>query len=187
MRRSVLILILLLVIPTLRTAPARAQSDSTAVTTPASPRETSSPGKSAGVFSRGSKRAGIYGGAGSTLGNTYVILGAGIGYYIYDGLEVGIDGEGWLFQDPTIWKISPQIRYTVWQFGALRPYIGAFWRRTFVEDPYDDVDSWGGRGGITYARGRGYVGAGMVYERFDGDFGEDSDIWYPEISFSMYF
>jgi hypothetical protein len=27
----------------------------------------------------------------------------------------------------------------------------------------------------------------MVYERFEDDFGSDNDVWYPEISFSLFF
>jgi hypothetical protein len=165
---------------------AAAQPDSTAVAAPQSsaPRATPS---AAGPFARGKVRGGLYGGAGSTLGSTYFILGGGLGYYVYDGLEVGADFEGWLFQDPSIWKLSPQVRYTVWQLGALRPYVGAFWRRTWVGDPFEDFNSWGGRGGLVYARGRGFAGVGMVYERFDQDVDGDRGIWYPEISFSVYF
>ncbi|RKZ12666.1 hypothetical protein DRQ53_14495 [bacterium] len=172
------------------TAPAQAQADSTTVSADTTPPPAKAPAKAAsaaGPFARGSKRGGIYGGAGSTLGNTYVILGVGLAYFIHDGLEIGVDAEGWLFQDPTIWKVSPQVRYTVWQMGKMRPYVGAFWRRTFVSDPYDDVNSWGGRAGLTYASGRGYAGVGVVYEKFDDDFGTDSDSWYPEVSFSVYF
>lgn len=164
-----------------------AQTDSTATVESAPPPAAPKAPSKAGPFARGNKRVGVYGGAGSTLGQTYFILGGGASFFVADGLEVGADFEGWLFQDPTIWKLSPQIRYTVWQTGALRPYVGAFWRRTFVGDPYDDYNSWGGRGGITYAKGRGFVGAGMVYERFDGDVGDDNDVWYPEISFSLMF
>ena len=167
--------------------PTWAQSDSTSVSAP--PPEPARAPSAAGPFARGKKRVGLYGGAGSTLGNTYFILGGGLGFYVYDGLEVGADFEGWLFQDPTIWKLTPQVRYTLWQLRILRPYVGGFWRRTFVSDPFDDVNSWGGRAGIIYAKGRGYAGIGMVYERFANDFGDgdDNDFWYPEISFSLYF
>lgn len=167
--------------------PARAQSDSTSVVSGTPAPQPARSASAAGPFARGKVRGGIYGGAGSTLGNTYMILGGGLGYYLYDGLEVGADFEGWILQSPTIWKLSPQIRYTVWQLGALRPYVGAFWRRTWVGEPYDDFNSWGGRGGVVYAKGRGFAGAGMVYERFEDDVAGDSGIWYPEVSFSVYF
>ena len=164
-----------------------AQSDSTPVSASTPAPQPAKEKPAPGPFARGHKRVGLYGGAGSTLGNTYFILGGGVGYYLFDGLELGIDGEGWLFQDPTIWKVTPQVRYTVWQMGALRPYLGAFWRRTYVSDPYDDVNSWGGRAGLLYSQGKGFAGVGVVYEHFEEDFGGESDSWYPEISFSVYF
>jgi hypothetical protein len=141
----------------------------------------------AGPFAQGRKRLGFFGGAGSTLGQTYAIIGGGFGYFVADGLEVGASFEGWILQDPTIWKLTPEVRYTVWQSPRFQPYVGAFWRRTFVGDPFDDVSSWGGRGGLVYRSGKGYAGVGMVYERFDGDLGEDQDTWYPEFSFALYF
>jgi hypothetical protein len=172
-------------------APAQTQTqteEETTVETPPPPAKAPKAPSAAGPWARGKKRVGFYGGAGSTLGQTYFILGGGAGFMVTDGLEVGADFEGWLFQDPTIWKLSPQVRYTIWQLGALKPYVGAFYRWTWVSgDFFEDYNSWGGRAGITYARGRGFVGAGMVYERFEGDFGSDNDVWYPEISFSVFF
>jgi hypothetical protein len=142
----------------------------------------------AGPFAQGRKRGGIYGGAGSTLGQTYGIIGGGLGYFVADGLEVGADFEGWVFQSPTIWKLSPQLRYTVWQLGALKPYVGAFYRWTWVSgNNFDDYTSWGGRAGAFYSKGRGFAGVGVVYERFNEDLGNDSDVWYPEFSFSIMF
>jgi hypothetical protein len=158
------------------------QTDDTSVEqAPPPPPKTPS---AAGPFAQGRKRGGIYGGAGNTLGHTYFILGGGLGYFVADGLEVGADFEGWLFQDPYIWKLSPQVRYTVWQLGALKPYVGGFYRWTWVSD--ETYNSWGGRAGLMYSRGRGFAGVGMVYERFESDFG-DTDVWYPEISFSIFF
>jgi hypothetical protein len=189
--RMILVLALAASVLALNSAPAQAQAetqtDDTSVETTPPPPPPKAPAK-AGVFSQGRKRGGIYGGAGSTLGNTYFILGAGLGFFVLDGLEVGADVEGWLFQSPTIWKISPQVRYTVWQLGALKPYVGAFYRWTWInDDAYDTVNSYGGRAGLIYAKGRGFAGVGVVYERFEDSFSGDSDVWYPEISFSVFF
>lgn len=189
MRIALICLLALAVVVPTAPAPARAQTDSTSVAAPPPEpaRSAARTPSAAGPFAQGRVRGGVYGGAGSTLGQTYFILGGGLGYYVYDGLEVGADFEGWLFQDPTIWKLSPQVRYTVWQLGALRPYVGAFWRRTWVGGSFDDFNSYGGRAGLVYAKGRGFAGVGMVYERFDVDVAGDRDIWYPEVSFSLYF
>jgi hypothetical protein len=141
----------------------------------------------AGAFAQGRKRVGFYGGAGSTLGQTYVVLGGGVSYFVADGLDAGADFEGWILQDPTIWKLTPQVRYTLWQSPRLQPYVGIFYRRTFIGDPYDDYNSYGGRGGIFYRHGKGYAGVGAVYERFTDDIAGDHGIWYPEVSFALTF
>ena len=141
----------------------------------------------AGAFGQGRKRVGFYGGAGSNFGHTYMILGIGAGYYLLDGLEVGLEFEGWLLQSPQFYKLAPQVRYVFWQLRPVLPYVGAFYRKTWVTDDFPDTDSWGGRAGIAYSRGRGYVAIGAVYERFIDDVYTDTDHWYPEIAFWLSF
>ena len=146
------------------------------------------PGPDPGPFEKGRIRVGLYGGAGSTYNQTYVILGAGVGYYVLNGLEVGADVEGWLFQDPNIWKVTPQVRYVLWQISPIRPYVGAFWRQTYVDDPWSDYDSWGARGGIAYRKGGNYLAVGAVYEKFNDYTGPGDDyVIYPEIAFWVSF
>jgi hypothetical protein len=142
----------------------------------------------AGFFAQGRKRVGGFAGFGRTFNQNYLILGVGAGYYVVDGLEVGGAVEGWLLQSPTIWKITPEARYTVWQIKNLHPVVGAFWRRTFVTD-YPDYSSWGGRAGLLYRRGRGFAGLALIYERLSDCDSElfDCDVWYPEFAFSLYF
>jgi hypothetical protein len=142
---------------------------------------------SAGFFAQGRKRVGMYGGAGNTLGQTYLILGGGFGYFVLDGLEIGASVEGWLLQSPTIWRLTPEVRYTVWQLKRLSPFAGAFYRWNFVGDPFEDVNSYGGRLGLLYRSGKGFAGVAAVYEHFIDDLGDDSGIWYPEVSFSIFF
>lgn len=140
-----------------------------------------------GPFAQGKGRVGFYGGAGSNFGRTYLIIGGGGGYFLADGLEIGADIEGWLFEEPTQWKLSPQIRYVVWQAEPVRPYVGAFWRQTFMGEPYDDFSSYGGRGGIAYRSGRNYLAIGIVYEKFNDCVSGDCDSWYPEFGFWLSF
>jgi hypothetical protein len=141
-----------------------------------------------GPFAKGKVRVGLYAGAGSTYDKTYFILGAGVGYYLLNGLEAGVDLEGWLFSTPDFWKVTPQIRYVVWQMSPIRPYVGAFWRKTFVESPYPDWDSWGGRAGVAYRRGGNYLAVGVVYEKYNDyqGLGDDYSI-YPEFAFWLSF
>jgi hypothetical protein len=157
-------------------------------TPPPPPPPPSKPKPDPGPFKKGKVRVGFYGGAGNTYNQTYFILGGGLGYYLANGLEVGADVEGWLFKDPNIWKLTPQIRYVVWQMNPIRPYVGAFWRQTYVADPFEDYDSFGARGGVAYRSGGNYLAVGVVYEKFNDYTGIGDDyVIYPEIAFWMSF
>ncbi len=139
----------------------------------------------AGPFAKGSKRANILGGMGSAYGETYLIVGGGFSYFVADGLSVGLAGEGWILQDPTFWKVSPEILYTFWKMKRFKPYAGAFYRKTFMSDPYDNYNSWGGRAGVAYQKGGSFVSLGVVHEMY---LDCDSELWdcsstYPEMSF----
>lgn len=143
----------------------------------------------AGPFAKGSKRVNIVGGIGSNYGETYLIIGGGISYFVADGLSLGLAGEGWILQDPSFWKVSPEARYTFWKMKKFKPYVGAFYRHTFMSDPYDDFDSWGGRAGVTYRKGGSYVSLGVVHEVYldcDTIF-RDCSSTYPEMSFWISF
>jgi hypothetical protein len=160
------------------------QDDQTVSQTAPAPK----PGPDPGPFRKGKIRVGFYGGAGNTYSQTYFILGAGAGYYVLNGLEVGVDVEGWLLNDPNIWKVTPQVRYVLWQMDPIRPYVGAFWRQTYVDDPFRDYDSWGARGGIAYRKGGNYLALGVVYEKFNDSHGIGDDyVIYPEIAFWISF
>jgi hypothetical protein len=158
-----------------------------APTTPeASPTPTAPRRSPAGAFAKGRKRVGLYGGAGSSYSHTYLIIGLGAGYYLLDGFEVGLDFEGWLLHTPQTYKLSPQVRYVFWQLQPILPYVGGFYRKTWVTDGYPDLKSWGGRAGVAYSSGHGYLALGVVYERYVDDVA-DRDDWYPEIGFWLSF
>jgi hypothetical protein len=153
--------------------------------------EPESPGPDFGPFSRGSKRLSILLGTASTGSDTYFILGGGIGYFVVNGLELGLDYEAWLFGDPFIHRLSPGVRYVFGFVPTIKPYVGVFYRHTFVED-YDDFDQWGARAGIFYAprRARVFIGGGAVYERlFDCTSSSvvDCDSVYPELMVGISF
>lgn len=143
-----------------------------------------------GPFAQGKVRVGFYGGVGSTLGNTYALLGAGAGYYLLDGLEAGLDYEAWVGNSPSIQKVTPQLRYVIWQMGNFKPYGGLFYRRTYMGSDWPNYNSWGGRAGLAYQQGGNYVAIGFVHERYiDNDdvrFTDDSQT-YPEIAFWLSF
>jgi hypothetical protein len=142
------------------------------------------------LFGRGRLRLSAYGGAAGALDQTYALLGIGAGYFIANGLEVGVDGEGWFGNDPTIYKVTPQIRYVLYRMERLNPYVGAFYRRTMYEG-ITDLDSYGARvGAYLPLGGRGYAGFGYVFEKLaecDDRIYSSCSSEYPEISFSIGF
>ena len=141
-------------------------------------------------FAGGSMRASVLVGNGYAFNESYLIIGVGFGYFLANGLELGLDGEYWTSSDPGITKISPSVRYVVPTGGSLRPYVGAFYRYTMIEN-YDDLNSTGGRAGIYFVSGKGsYFGAGAVYEKYlscdEAVYHSCSDT-YPEIIFAIAF
>lgn len=140
------------------------------------------------AFSRGSTSLGVVVGSGSFGREDYIILGVGVGYYVLPGLELGIDLQHWFAGDPAITKVSPQIRYVFTRAKVIKPYVGAFYRRTFIAD-LEDADSFGYRAGAYFSAKSGvYIGGGIVYEQYKdcGRFVDCSDT-YPEILFSVSF
>ncbi|MBU1430179.1 hypothetical protein KKF91_06375 [Myxococcota bacterium] len=123
------------------------------------------------AFRAGAKRFNFSAGTAGSFGQRYIIAGGGFGYFLADGLELGIDAEYWFPEEPTVFKLSPQIRYVAYQVKTVQPYLGAFYRRIFMGDgpngeQYEDTGSLGGRAGIYYKSGRGvYMNLGVVYEQ----------------------
>jgi len=141
-------------------------------------------------FTKGSKRFSIMAGSGTTFSSNYMIVGLGAGYYAANGLELGLDGEAWLGGDPDIYKVSPQVTYVVPATSHIRPYIGTFYRRIFI-DGLDDLDTAGVRAGVyIMPGGNWFVGIGAVYESYlnrDDEIHSSSDDLYPEITISFSF
>lgn len=149
------------------------------------------PRRSAGPFARGSVRLSAVIGTGSSYNDTYLILGAGAGYYLLDGLEFGLDYEAWFLAEPVMHRLSPGLRYVLHMVPVIKPYVGGFYRHTFIGSDIEDWNSLGVRGGIYYAppNGRVYVGGGAVYEHLlnCNDTLFDCDDVYPEIFIGVSF
>lgn len=145
------------------------------------------------AFAKNSTSVGVVVGSGSAFDDDYIILGIGVGYYLAEGLELGVDLQRWFSGEPTITKVSPQIRYVFTQVQTIKPYVGAFYRRTSYDDlngrDIDDQDSIGYRAGAYFSsNNRVYIGAGIVYEEFD-DCSRltDCSTTSPEILFTVSF
>ncbi len=141
-------------------------------------------------FSQGRSRFSVVGGNGYAFNESYFVLGVGAGYFVADGLSAGLDVEWWTGGDPGIVKVSPSLLYVFYQVPRVAPYVGAFYRRSYLQD-LEDLNSAGGRAGVYISAGRNtHVGLGMVYESyFDCDestYVSCSDT-YPEVSFTVAF
>lgn len=144
----------------------------------------------AGAFSRGRTHFVVTAGNGYAFDQTYLVLGLGASYYVLDGLNVGLFLESWSGSDPKLVKLTPSLQYVFHQVPVLKPYIGGFYRRTYVSG-LPDINSVGGRAGVYLQAGRNaYLGAGAVYESYldcnTTVYRSCSDT-YPELSFTVAF
>ena len=118
----------------------------------------------AGPFRQGSVRMSIMLGSGTAFKQDYTILGVGLGYYLADGIEAGMDVETWQGNDPRITRLSPQVLYVHQMAGNAKPYAGLFYRRTSISQ-YKDFNDAGARAGLLFLYGRkAYLGVGLAYE-----------------------
>jgi hypothetical protein len=119
----------------------------------------------AGAFSQGRTHFFVGAGSGQAFDESYLVLSVGASYYLFDGLSVGLSYETWTGGDPDMYKITPSVQYVFHQV-PLKPYVGAFYRRTSI-DGLPDLDSVGARAGIYFQAGRNaYFGVGAVYESY---------------------
>lgn len=146
-----------------------------------------------GPFDKGRVRLALGGGSATSLGanKSVIYVALGVGYFVADGFELGLEGEHYFGADPSQSALSPTVRY-IFQLGQVAPYVGAFYRQIFLGDPFEDLASVGARGGVLLLqRGLGYAGVGAVYEQFTSGCEENNldscDRVYPEISFGIAF
>jgi opacity protein-like surface antigen len=120
----------------------------------------------AGGFSKGKTHLVATAGTGYAFDESYLVLGLGASYYLFDGFNVGLFYESWTGSNPKMTKITPSVQYVFYQVQHVKPYVGAFYRRSSI-DGLDDLDSVGGRAGVFLQAGRNaYFGLGAVYESY---------------------
>ena len=144
----------------------------------------------AGVFGKGRTGFVVSGGTGYAFDQSYFVLGLGLTYYVVDGLNVGLFAESWSGNDPHFYKVTPSVQYVFYQVPKVKPYVGAFYRRTYFSS-LPDINSYGGRAGAYIAAGRNaYIGGGVVYESYldcNKSIYRSCSETYPEISFTLAF
>jgi len=144
----------------------------------------------AGAFAKGKMHFAIFGGNGRAFNDNYTVIGASGRYYFANGFSVGLALETWTGGNPDINKLTPSIQYVFYQPKVIKPYIGAFYRRTYIEN-LEDLESTGARAGVFIASGpNAFIGIGGVYESYlncEETIYSKCDDSYPEISFSFVF
>ncbi len=147
-------------------------------------------GLSATPFTAGNARLSIFFGGATAFDRNYSIFGIGGGYFVADGVEVGLDAEEWSGNSPRIEQVSPQARLVFTREGIVQPYAGAFYRRTFIQG-YRDHDTIGARAGAYFLTGRNaYFGAGLAQElhlNCDRTVYSSCSETYPELLFAVIF
>lgn len=119
-------------------------------------------------FAQGRLGVSVVVGTGQTASDSYYTVGAGLNYYLLNGLWLGISGETRQGIHPVTYSASPEIGFVFPVGGPVRPYVGAFASRTWVEN-FRDFDTYGGRAGVLVRMGQGaHMRIGAVYESLRG-------------------
>ena len=120
----------------------------------------------AGAFSAGRTELMVTGGSGYAFNDSYLILGVGAAVYVANGLNVGLSAQHWFGGERSISNVTPSVEYVFYQAPNIKPYVGVFYRRTYIEG-LPDLDSTGLRAGFYVEAGRrNYFGFGLVHQSF---------------------
>ena len=135
-----------------------------------------------GLFSVGHKNFGFSIGQDSAYNNNYTVIGLNANYFPVENLSVGFGYQTWLGSTPSINQITLPLTYHIPLEMMYTPYIGTFYSHTFIEDPYQDYDSYGGKIGLTMQTSQSsYISFGWVHEIYDDGINSESR-GYPEVS-----
>ena len=128
-------------------------------------------------------------GAGLGSAHPYISFGLSFGYYVADGVELGLGGQLFFGAEPRIYQLTPYGTYVFYQFPDFSPYLGAFYREVIIEgEPSLDWRIIGGRAGlIHWGSGRLLIGGGIVVEQFLNCVGDDCQRKYPELQLQISF
>lgn len=148
------------------------------------------PAAAQGMYDQGSLRLSIIGGAGESFDDDYLILGGGVGYFVIDGLELGLNYQYWFSGDPDFHQVEPQLTYVFEHPSSIDPYVGVLYRRLLI-DGLDDLSGIGGRAGVNITLNpRTFLGIGAVYVDYkscDEETYVDCDETYPELTLGFAF
>jgi hypothetical protein len=134
-------------------------------------------------FEKGSTRLSV-GGAGNQNGFGVAF---GAGYFVVDGLELGLDTAFWLGDNGNQLDLMPGVKYVFHKTKRFKPYLGAFFHRiVYSSENRENVNSVGGRAGFYLKGGRHFFGVGVAYEKYLDCEGKQCEQFYPEFSFVIH-
>ena len=139
-------------------------------------------------FDRGRVALALGGGSQTSLGFRYFAIGGGVGYFVLDGVELGLAAQHQFGDGPSISNLRPSLRYIAQPLVGkwpLIPYVGGFYNHWFIGGGNADVDSLGGRAGVLYLSGRLIVGLGVISERCVSECPTSCDDVYPDVTFGF--
>jgi hypothetical protein len=140
-------------------------------------------------FEQGAVRVSAGGGYVFVGEQGYFSVGGSGGYFVLDGLELGVEVMTFLGPQPNITSVSPRITWTIWQIPVVHPYGGGFWSHWFVAQGEPDFDTVGFRFGVQIRAGsRALVSAGVRRElQVPVCYLKGCSSWTPELGFSVMF
>ncbi len=136
-----------------------------------------------GLFSSGNKNFGVTVGTNNSFGNSYTVVGANVNYFVVENLSVGAEYNAFLGDSPSINEVTVPVTYHIPIEGvSYRPYVGAFYNQTYIEDPFKDYNIWGGRIGVSLQTSmNSFMSLGWVQEFSTSDKNREKK-GYPQIS-----
>lgn len=138
-------------------------------------------------FDRGRVNLGLGGGSQTALGYRYFGIGGAVGYFVLDGVELGLGALHQFGDGPSISRVTPAVRYVAQPLvgrSPVIPYTGVFYNHWFIGRGVPDVDTVGARAGLLYVSGSLILGLGVVYERVVSAC-TDCDLIYPDFTISL--
>jgi len=138
----------------------------------------------ADIFDKGKTSFGLTAGA----SGSYFLLGGNINYFAMDNLNIGLMYRTWMGSSPTQNEFSLSANYFLKFNEKFRPYLGVFAKTRLISN-YNDINSFGARGGLSFISGNTFTSVGYAYEKY-GDCStilQDCSTAYPEVVFGISF
>ncbi len=139
-------------------------------------------------FDRGRFGLSLGGGTQEAFGVEYVAIGGGVGYFVLDGVELGLSALEEFGSGPNIAKLSPSLRYLAQPLVGhtpVIPYVGVFYNHWFISGDNADLDSVGARAGGVHISGSLLLGLGVAVERYVSTCSTDCVLIYPDFTISL--